>query len=221
MKSMTRIITGIAIVVIGMLFLLTNLNIMPFFNFGDWWPMLFVVGGVLILLNDYKNYLWALILIVIGGALQLQQFALIEVNPWQLFWPIVMIAVGLSILTSRSSAKQRVASKEREDITAIFSGSEVRVQSNDFKGSKITAVCGGAMIDLSNATIKKEATIDMFAFWGGIEIRVPKGVIVKNNASLIMGGAEDHSGNAQVKDGAPVLYVIGDIVMAGVEIKRV
>lgn len=218
---MTRIITGIAIVVIGMLFLLTNLNIMPFFNFGDWWPMLFVVGGVLILLNDYKNYLWALILIVIGGALQLQQFALIEVNPWQLFWPIVMIAVGLSILTSRSSAKQRVASKEREDITAIFSGSEVRVQSNDFKGSKITAVCGGAMIDLSNATIKKEATIDMFAFWGGIEIRVPKGVIVKNNASLIMGGAEDHSGNAQVKDGAPVLYVIGDIVMAGVEIKRV
>ena len=221
MKSMTRIITGLTVVGVGLLFLLANFNLIPAFNVDDWWPMLFVVGGLIILLNDYRNYLWALIMIVFGGALQLQQLDIIEVDVWQIIWPVVMIAIGLSILMSRSSARQRVASKEREDITAIFSGSEVRVQSADFKGSRITAVCGGAMIDLSNAKIKKEATIDMFAFWGGIEIRVPKGVIVKNNASLIMGGAEDHSGKADVKDGAPVLYVIGDVVMAGVEIKRV
>lgn len=212
---------GLLIVAVGLSFLLTNLNILPFsVAIGDWWPMFVVVGGVVILLNDAKNYLWALLVIALGIIFQLNQLELIDVNPWQLFWPAVIIVVGLSVMTSRSSSKQRVASHEREDVTAILSGSETRVQSKDFKGSRVTAVCGGAMIDLREATIKKEATIDLFAFWGGIEIRVPEGVIVKNSTSAIMGGVENKTGSSDVTEKAPVLHIIGDVVMSGVEIKR-
>lgn len=219
MKSFTRIIMGLLIVAVGLSFLLTNLNILPFsVAIGDWWPMFIVAAGVVVLCNDVKNYLWALLIIALGAIFQLNQLNVIDVNPWQLFWPAIIIVVGLSIMTSRVSSKRRVASHDREDVTAILSGSEAHVQSDDFKGSRVTAVCGGAVLDLRGVTIKKEATVDLFAFWGGIEIRVPEGVTIKNSTSAILGTVEGKAVATQIKD-APVLHIIGDVVMAGVEIK--
>lgn len=222
-KSLTRIIIGLLIVAVGASFLLTNLNILPFdVGIAEWWPMFIIVAGVIILLNDIKQYLWALLVVALGVVFQLNQLEIIDVNPWQLFWPAVIIVVGLSVMTSRSrsSSKQRIASHDREDVTAILTGSETHVQSKDFKGSRVTAVLGGVLIDLTEATITKEATIDLFAFWGGIEIRVPKGVIVKNSTSSIMGGVENKVTNGDVSEKAPILHIIGDVVMSGVEIKR-
>lgn len=220
MKSLTRSITGLLIVAVGLSFLLTNLNVLPFsVAIGDWWPMFVIVGGILILLNDRKNYLWALLVIALGVVFQLNQLNIIDVNPWQLFWPAVIIIVGVSIMTSHKVPRKNIAASEREDVTAVLSGSETKVQSKDFKASRVKAVCGGVTLDLREATIKKEATIDLFSLWGGIEIYVPKNVIVKNNTSVILGGVENNTAADTDRD-APVLHVVGDVVMAGVEIKN-
>lgn len=91
MKSLTRIITGLLIVTVGLSFLLTNINILPFsVAIGDWWPIFVIVGGILILLNDTKNYLWACLVIALGVVFQLNQLDVIDVNPWQLFWPTII-----------------------------------------------------------------------------------------------------------------------------------
>ncbi|HMS93109.1 MAG TPA: DUF5668 domain-containing protein, partial [Candidatus Saccharibacteria bacterium] len=215
MKSLTRIITGLLIVAIGLSFLLTNLKVLPSsVAIGDWWPIFVIVGGILILLNDRKNYLWALLVIALGVVFQLKQLSIIDINPWQLFWPAVIVVVGLSIMTSHKVPRKNIAASEREDVTAVLSGSETKVQSKDFKASRITAVCGGVTLDLREATIKKEATIDLFSLWGGIEIYVPKNVIVKNNTSVILGGVENNTAVDAGRD-APVLHVVGDVVMAG------
>jgi predicted membrane protein len=208
-------------VAVGASFLLTNLNILPFsVGIAEWWPMFIVVGGIVILLSDVKNYLWALLVIALGIIFQLKQLGVVSVNPWQLFWPAVIIVIGISIMMSRATPKQRIASHEREDITAVLSGSETRVQSKDYRGSRVIAVCGGAMIDLREVTIKKEATLDLFAFWGGIEIYCPKEVIVRNSTSVILGGVENATTDTSIEDDAPILRIIGDVVMSGVEIKR-
>lgn len=219
MKSITRVIIGLLIVVVGLSFLLTNLNVLPFsVAIQDWWPMFIVAAGAVMLLSDIRNYLWALLVMTLGVVLQLKGLDVIEANPWQLFWPAVIIVVGLSVMTSRGAAKQRIAASDREDVTAILSGNELRVQSDDYKSSRVVAVCGGVVLDLRDAVIKKEATVDLFTFWGGIEIHVPKGVVVKNETSAILGGVEDKSSSGSKKD-APVLHIIGDVVMGGVEIK--
>ena len=221
MKSLTRTIIGLLIVAVGASFLLTNLNILPFdVGIAQWWPLFIVAGGVVMLLSDVRNYLWALLVIGLGVLLQLKQFGIVDVNPWQLFWPAIIIVLGVSVMTSRGSSRGKIAASDREDVMAILSGSEVRVESKDFKGSRVTSICGGAMIDLRKAVIKKEATIDVFAFWGGIEIIVPEHGMVKNNTSVIMGGVEQQAGGDAVKEGGPILYVTGDVVMSGVEIKR-
>ena len=221
MKSLTRTIIGLLIVAVGASFLLTNLNILPFdVGIAQWWPLFIVAGGVVMLLSDVRNYLWALLVIGLGVLFQLKQFGIVDVNPWQLFWPAIIIVLGVSVMTSRGSSRGKIAASDREDVMAILSGREVRVESKDFKGSRVTSICGGAMIDLRKAVIKKEATIDVFAFWGGIEIIVPEHVMVKNNTSVIMGGVEQQAGGDAVKEGGPILYVTGDVVMSGVEIKR-
>ena len=221
MKSLTRTIIGLLIVAVGASFLLTNLNILPFdVGIAQWWPLFIVAGGVVMLLSDVRNYLWALLVIGLGVLLQLKQFGIVDVNPLQLFWPAIIIVLGVSVMTSRGSSRGKIAASDREDVMAILSGSEVRVESKDFKGSRVTSICGGAMIDLRKAVIKKEATIDVFAFWGGIEIIVPEHVMVKNNTSVIMGGVEQQAGGDAVKEGSPILYITGDVVMSGVEVKR-
>ena len=221
MKSLARTIIGLLIVAVGASFLLTNLNILPFdVGIAQWWPLFIVAGGVVMLLSDVRNYLWALLVIGLGVLFQLKQFGIVDVNPWQLFWPAIIIVLGVSVMTSRGSSRGKIAASDREDVMAILSGSEARVESKDFKGSRVTSICGGAMIDLRKAVIKKEATIDVFAFWGGIEIIVPEHVMVKNNTSAIMGGVEQQAGGDAVKEGSPILYITGDVVMSGVEVKR-
>lgn len=220
MKSITRSITGLLVVAVGLSFLFTNLNILPFsVAIGDWWPVFVIVGGILILLNDTKNYLWSFLVIALGIVFQLNQLDIIDVNPWQLFWPAVIIVVGVSIMVSHKVPRKNIAANEREDVTAVLSGSETKVQASDFKASRVTAVCGGVTLDLREATIKKEATLDIFSLWGGVEIYVPKNVVVKNNTSVILGGVENKA-SAEVDHTAPILHIVGDIVMAGVEIKN-
>lgn len=218
--QLSRIIMGLAIVSVGVGFLLGNLGILNFNELAStWWPLAVILGGVLIFISDPKSYLWALLVLGLGVLWQLQKLGITNVNPWQLFWPAVIILVGFSILMNRSAARLSVSKTEREDITAILGGSDQRNSSQDFKGSKVSAIMGGVKLDLRKAVIKKEATVEIFTFWGGVEIIVPPNVIVKNKSSVILGGIEDKTEHDTAKD-APILYITGDIIMAGVEVKN-
>lgn len=216
----TRFITGLAIIVLGGLFLANNLNIVDTTDFlSNWWPLGVVLAGILIFINDTRSYLWALLVIGIGGILQLNTLDVIDVNPWQVFWPVVIIVIGVSILLNQSAYKKRVTKTDRNDITAILGGSDQRNSSDDFKGSKITSILGGVKLDLHKAVIKKEAVIDVFTLLGGVEIVVPRNVVVKNQTSAILGGVENKADPDKEK-GAPVLYITGDVILGGVEIKN-
>lgn len=220
MKSqITRIVTGTAIIAVGVGFVLDNINVIEFGALvGDWWPLAVILAGILIFLNDTKSYLWALIVTAVGVAFQLRELGIVDINPWQFFWPFVIIAVGLSIVLRRGPSHV-VSKSERDDLTAILGGTEQKNRSEDFKGSKLTAVMGGAKLDIRKASIKKEATIELFAFWGGIELIVPRDIVVRNQTSAVLGGIEDKT-EQEVGKNAPVLYITGDVIMAGVEIKN-
>lgn len=216
----TRFITGLVIIAAGAALLFSNLGI---YNFDqlvqDWWPLVIIAAGLLLFMSDTRSYLWALLLVGFGALIQLKQLDIVDVNPWQLFWPVVIIAIGVSVVLNHSASRRRVSQKDRDDVSAILGGVEKQNTSDDFKGAKITAVMGGVKIDLRKATIKKEATIEVFGFCGGVEIVVPRTITVRNQASAILGGVEDKTDQDDIKS-APVLYITGDVVMAGVEIKN-
>jgi predicted membrane protein len=213
------------VILVGAGLLLNNLHITPFVDLAkNWWPLIVIVIGILIFIHDMKNYLWALLVVAVGIVWQLNALNVTDVNVWELFWPIVIIIIGLSIIVNRmilrdGRSSKSVSKAERDDITAVLSGTEQNNHSDDFKASKITAVMGGAKMDLRKAVIKKEATIEVFTFWGGVELVVPENVQVRCSTSNILGGVDDQAHKPDNKN-APILHVIGDVVMGGIEIKN-
>ena len=215
----TRSIIGIAIIAVGAGFVLENLNLIEFGQIvGSWWPLAIIAAGILVFISDTKSYLWSLLIIGIGVAFQLRELGITDINPWQFFWPFVIIAVGISILIRRGSPGN-VSKSDRDDLTAILGGTEQKNRSENFKGSRLTSIMGGAKLDLRKAIIKKEATIEVFTLLGGIELIVPRDITVRNQTSAILGGVEDKTEQEAGKD-APILYITGDVILAGIEIKN-
>ena len=206
-KNIGRIGIGLAFIVGGGLLLLNNFTAI---NFGDtlssWWPIIIIVASIIMLLNDRSSYLWAALVFMIGVIFQLRELEIVSFTPWQIIWPLVIIFIGISILMNLGKPHGKIRTGSFDAITAILGGNENRNTSDDFTGANVTAILGGAVLDISRATIKKEATISLFSFWGGIEIVVPRGVIVRNETSAILGGIEDTTEKATSKKRTGATY---------------
>lgn len=218
--SLSRIVTGLVILAIGVGALL---GVVGLYDFGDvwskWWPVLVIAGGLLILINDVKQYIWAAIAMLAGVLFLLERHDVIDFNIWQLIWPVAIIGVGLSILINRSGNKTRSTDKDTTTLNVLLSGSEIKNHSQDYKGGNISATLGGISLDLREANIKKTATLSVFSLMGGIELKVPKDWIIQTNITPVLGGVE--GGRIETpKSGGPTLILTGDVIMGGVEIKH-
>lgn len=214
--SLSQYTAGACVIAFGTLLLLDRLHITDN-ALGMWWPLLLIVIGIVMLVSDRRN-LWGIALIVGGGLFQLRALEMIDINPWEFFWPVIIILVGLSIILNRSR-RPEVSARQSDDASAIFGGVDLMSASEDYQGGNATAVLGGVKIDMRKAIIKKEATLTVFVLCGGIELIVPEGVVVKPQATCILGGIENKYPATATKN-APVLYVAGTVTMGGIEIKH-
>lgn len=218
--TFTRTIAGLAIIAVGVMALLNGLDLVNYKDFlADWWPSFVIGGGLLLLINSPRQFVWPLVVIMTGVLLQLRQFDLVTFNVWQLFWPVILIIVGLSFITNRSYVAKTTNSKDSEEISAILGGSETKSQSSDYKGGKITAIFGGVTIDLREAKITDEATLQIFAFCGGVDIKVPENWVVKSKTSPVFGGVNVKTNTITAKN-APTLIIAGDVIFGGVDVKH-
>lgn len=215
-SSLSQLTAGVCIVAVGALLLLDTLHITDG-ALGTWWPLVLVVAGIATLVNDIRNYLWGLALVAGGVLFQLRALDIISINPWQFFWPVIIILIGLSVIVNRNN-HPKVSKAESEDVSAILGGVDQITSADDYKGGTVTAVLGGAKLDLRKAVIKKEATLQVFTLCGGIELIVPENVVVKSQATCILGGIENKQPATKVKS-APVLYITGTVALGGIEVK--
>lgn len=216
----TRIITGSAIILLGAGVLLGNLHLFDFHHIlENWWPLIIVGAGLYALFTSPQISVWPFIAIGAGAALQLRQLDIITFNVWQLFWPAIIIGIGISVIKGAYAHKTSVTPGNDSNLSAILSGVTTKSTAKDYTGGKITAVMGGVELDLREADIKKEATLDVFAVMGGVEIRVPDHWIVRSEAMAILGGVENKT-KPDTKKTAPVLTIIGTVSLGGVEVRH-
>lgn len=216
---MKRNITAFAIIALGAALFIGNTN-----AFGarellsTWWPVGLIIAAGLILMNNPRNYVWTIFIALMGVVILMNNLNLTDIKIGQMILPAIVVVLGLSMLLS-GSRNRRNTDKSDEDVSAFWSGTSIHNNSSDYTSSRVTSVMGGVELDLSRATIKKEASINVFVMMGGVEVRVPDNVIVKNRATLFLGGIEDNTRPEEGKN-SPILYIDGSIVMGGVEIKR-
>lgn len=215
-----RIQTGILLIVIGLGFALQQAGLVDFTNLlVDWWPIIFIVIGIIQIVNHtFSTPVSGIIFILVGGILLANNW--LDVNVWAFIWPIILVAIGLIFIFSRPRFDKNINEEDKLNIKTFFSGAEVRSRSELFQGGTITAVFGGAEIDLRDATFDPTgAQLEITTVFGGVEIRVPENVHVVIKGMPIFGGWEDLTRRKSTEENLIMLKIHAVSVFGGVEIK--
>ena len=222
---LVRAFFGVTIVALGGVLLLRNLEIIKFDSWNVFWGTVWAAGlvlaGLVTIVSSRKllTRAWGLLLMAAGVSIGLNAYGVIDVSIWKLFWPVVLIAVGLMMVFSIGSANRKRAEESGtndNEKVAIFYGEQSRVR-GDYTGGSATAIFGGVDLDLRQANIKDGAIIDVFTFCGGININLPDDVIVKNEVRGVLGGSDDKT--MSKPSAKKTIYLKGECVLGGLEIK--
>lgn len=217
-----RIWVGLLLIVFGLGFLLHETDVWNFYGILSlWWPVVFIIVGFIQLINFSYSRGIGLIFITVGSLLLANQFFDIGIEN---FWPIIMIVVGLIFLFSQFRFGPSRHTEDTVNVLSLFSGAEIICQSQDFKGGHVSAVFGGAEINLQNIKLSQEGPVlDLLAAFGGVTLIVPEHIHVQVSGIPILGGWDNktrrRSSNDNVKD-APILRINCLTAFGGVEIKN-
>ena len=225
--SRSGIVTGIAIVAIGVALLFAQMGLIHIQNLWRYWPVFLIIVGLSKLLESTRpsQRAWGGMVALIGGLLLANNLGHFRYGIDQL-WPLFVIAGGLAMLFQVVWPKAR----EFDGLEAggslnsvnIFGGTERRIRDQNFRGGNVFACFGGFNIDLTQAQIEGDsAVIEAHAVFGGGEIRVPTSWNVVMDGTGIFGGYEDSTLHAP-PSGQPTktLVVRGAAVFGGVEVKN-
>ena len=244
-RSNSRYVLGFILLIIGVLFLLDNLNYLYFdiphviFSF----PTILIIVGILILVNSEKKGV-GVIFVVIGGLWLLPRiFPFIAINGGIIF-SVLIIALGIYILTKRrgyagyhhninqgsgsegsgtaNSSGEFVKDTDRIDDVAIFGGGHKFISSDNFQGGNVTAIFGGSELDLTRCKLAPgQNVLEVTAIFGGTTLIVPKEWNVVINVIPLFGGFSHKGmrGPNVVIDPESTLIIKGVVIMGGGEIK--
>ncbi|MXW29342.1 MAG: hypothetical protein F4X54_03450 [Chloroflexi bacterium] len=212
-------LVGVGFIVLGVLFLLPLVTSFEF-SFGDWWPLFLILVGLGSLSKGNRK--GGLIVIAIGVVFLLNSLGILSVTFW-LLWPLALIAVGVAILFGHSRSRAAVEASDAPPagddlaVSAVFSGSEQRIDSQRFNGGNVSVTFGGAEIDLRGAVIDGDAaTVNVNAVFGGVKLQVPPDWAVHVRADSTFGGVEKK--RPDPAEPKATLTVTGSCLFGGIEI---
>lgn len=218
-----RLIFGVIVVTLGVLWTLDNLGLIDSDEILRFWPAILIAFGLAKLFGwgTRRNPVWGATFAIAGtwwlaGTLDIIHAHLFSV------WPLILIAIGVTILLRPAGPRAAGGDDVQDRIStfAMWSGVGRKVLSRQFVGGDVSAVMGGAEIDLRGAQpVEGGAVIDLFVWWGGVDLVVPESWRVINEATALMGGIEDRT-KTPPPDAQHTLILRGVIIMGGVEIKH-
>lgn len=232
-KTDRKLIVAILLIAAGALLMLDTFDIssIPLRYYILSWKSIIIAIGVIIIATRDKA-ISGYILIGLGVIAWLPSFVNYNISLGQIFWPALLIGVGILIISRRGrhGNHRRVTAKGSQanidgyiDDVSIFGGGTKIIQSQDFKGGDITAIFGGSEISFKKAIISEEGcTIDAFVMFGGTKLIVPDNWVIKSDIVSIFGGLNDkraiHPDENHTEPTA-VLYLKGSVLFGGIEIK--
>jgi hypothetical protein len=219
-----KLVIGASIALAGVLLTLDNLDLLDAGAVLRFWPSVLIVVGALMVsrTNQGGGRMSGTLIMFVGLWLLLNTLDIVDVSIWELFWPIVLILVGSSlVMQTLNRGRERPDTSDSVTMFAVMSGWKHRSNSTNFRGGDLTAFMGGCELDLRDAAIPagSHATLDVVAVMGGAEIRVPPNWTIVSRVVPVMGGVVDKTVPPREATG-PSLILRGFVMMGGVEIKN-
>lgn len=227
MKKVSKILWGVAFIVVGVIFALNAFGITDIELFFDGWWTLFIIIPCLIGLFSEREKIGSIIGLAVGVFLLLCCQNVLDFDTlWKLAVPAIIVIIGLKLILGAvfgdKAAKMLESSRKNgENIRigcATFSGQNMNFHGEHFDGAELTAVFGGVKCDLRNAVIDRDCAINATSIFGGIDIIVPDTVNIKISSNSVFGGVSDKV-NRPAIPGTVTVYVNATCMFGGVDIK--
>jgi len=218
-----RLIIGVAILLLGVLWTLDNMDYIESEQYTQYWPVVLIAIGLAKLTDTGSSKVGPVMLMTVGA------FILV-VNVTDIRWrvtdliPLCIALFGAKLVWDAVGRRRAVTGGgDRNSVVhsfAMMAGSHHQSTSQSFSRGDVNAIMGGVELDLRNAKINdgEEAVLDAFAMWGGIEITVPENWRIVGQVTPLLGGFENKTRAAG--SSGPVLIVKGTAVMGAVEVKN-
>ena len=245
-RDSSKVVGGLILVAVGAALLLRNTGFgLPYWLFT--WPVILILAGVYTgFKHNFRNNSW-LVLIAVGSFFLVRKFIpQLGLQPY--FWPVVIIGAGIFfILRPRWSSRtnfQFESSKQPWNtdaphavsstviptaseptdllfVSSIFSGVKRNIVSKNFQGGKVSAVFGGAEIDLTQADLNGTAILQFEVLFGGAKIIVPSHWTIQNEIDGVFHGVDDNrrlNPNATINPDK-ILILKGSATFGGIDIR--
>lgn len=221
---------GLVIVALGVIFLLGNFDLVEVSvsrMIRTYWPVALLLVGLNILTNnrDKGGYISALIfialgLLFLGRNLDLYYFDLRFF--WRLFWPVVLILLGISFL--------RGPQAQGRSNWAVMGSVERTDKGWPLESGSYWAFMGSVELDLRQAIIAEgEYYLNCNAVMGSVEITVPPDLTVYGEGTAVLGGIEfmgksnggifaGAGARQEGSAGGAVIHIYGRALMGAVEV---
>lgn len=219
-----NLLWGLLLVIVGLGFAGNVFGLWNFELFFDGWWTLFIIIPCIISMIQNGLQLWNAIGLGIGVLLFVSAQGFLNGQLLgDLIFPIIIIAVGLSIMfkdqLSKNAKLIRGMSKDGlPDYSAVFGGQELNFPGEVFNGANLTAVFGSVSIDLRQAIINEDIYVSATAVFGGIDMLVPSNVRVEMSTTPIFGGASNKA-NKPLGENPPTIYINSTNIFGGTEVK--
>lgn len=230
MKNAKRLIWGLVLIALGVLYGLNELNVLPFeLFFKGWWTLLIIVPSIIGLFTE-RDKIGNLIGLLFGVFFLLCEWDILAFDLlWKLALPVAIVLIGLRLLIgkrTKTAVPPQVNVKVNVDHTtgngsrcvAVFSGQEMHFDGKPFHGGDAVAVFGGVDVFASTAVITADCQLNVAAVFGGVDIYLPADVNVEVTSGGVFGGVENHRRFPPI-EGAPTIYINAAAVFGSVDIK--
>lgn len=188
--------------------------------FTGWWT-LFLIFPSLLGMIEHGIHIGNAIGLLLGMALLAccQGYLSWEVL-YRMAGPAALVLIGVIVVLKSlfhiGFGKVKVPNEKRLEELVVFSGKKFVVQ-NTFYGMDGEAVFGGLTIDLREALIEEDISIDALAVFGSVDILLPANVSVKLSDLSLFGGCSNSKTYTPVA--GPTVYVNATALFGGVEVK--
>ncbi|MCR5154953.1 MAG: cell wall-active antibiotics response protein [Lachnospiraceae bacterium] len=219
-RKMRDIVWGVILIIVGLLIIG---QLAGYLSIGgilhNWWPLILIIPSFIGIFTKGPNW-WDVLCAALGiiclagirGAISWDTVV-------KLVTPVIFISIGLSLILQniiKVGGKRHVVDnfdKMHEDVA--FSGKKLVVDT-EFHGLDGSASFGGLEVDLRNAGIEEDVSMELLTSFGGIKVYVPQGVNVKLIGNGIFGGC---SARQRTNDeNAKTIYVNAVALFGGIEV---
>jgi len=222
---------GLAILTVGVLFLLDTTGLVDGLG-STWWPLLLIIWGLGIQVAARAFNVAGTVVLLLGVGFLLEHLEVVGEGWLGRYWPVALVVVGVSVLLSalqvrrpprRPPMEDRASGDDWLEATVTMAGRKDHVTSQAWRGGRATAVMGGVELDLRDAKpVPEGAVLHTMTVMGGVEVRVPAEWEVVVRGTPFLGGFDDKTEHHPGSEPGmrPRLEITGTAVLGGVEVKN-